>query len=269
MPFSARSAGVEPRKPACGIRCKAMKLSVCMATYNGERFIAEQLASITAQLDDCDEVVISDDSSTDGTLSVVEGFRDRRITVLSGNTFHNPIYNIENAIGKSRGDVIVLSDQDDVWLENKLSVVRAWFSGEGPAVRTCVLDGRIIDENGRVLHDSIFAMLGSGKGIIGNLYRNTYMGACMAFSRPLLRVALPFPRGIPMHDSWLGLLSEIFGRVEFLPEKTIRYRRHPANRSYRKFTVRQQIMWRLLLAYHLARRTVANRALFREQPFAA
>lgn len=244
-----------------------MKLSVCIATYNGERFIAEQLASITAQLDDCDEVVISDDSSTDGTLSIVEGFRDRRITVLPGNAFHNPIYNIENAIKKSGGDVIVLSDQDDVWLENKLSVVRRWFSTDGPAVRTCVLDGCIIDENGCVLHDSIFAMLGMGAGIIKNLYRNTYMGACMAFSRPLLRVALPFPRGIPMHDSWLGLLSEIYGRVEFFPEKTIRYRRHPANRSYRRFTVRQQITWRFLLAYHLVKRVCGNRAgFFRKRP---
>jgi len=237
-----------------------MKLSVCMATFNGERFIAEQLASITAQLDDSDEVIISDDSSTDGTLSIVEGFRDPRIIVLPGNTFHNPIYNIENAIKRSAGDVIVLSDQDDVWMENKLSVVRAWFSGEGPAIRTCVLDGCIIDETGRVLHDSLFDTLGSGRGVIKNLYRNTYMGACMAFSRPLLRVALPFPRGIPMHDSWLGLLSEIFGCVEFLPEKTIRYRRHQANRSFRRFTVRRQIAWRLLLAYHLARRAAGNRA---------
>jgi hypothetical protein len=239
-----------------------MKLSVCMATYNGERFIAEQLASIMAQLDDCDEVVISDDSSTDGTLSVVEGFRDRRITVLPGNTFHNPIYNIEHAIKKSGGDIIVLSDQDDVWLENKLPVVRLWFSSEGPAVRTLVLDGCIIDESGCVLHDSLFDTLGSGSGILKNLYRNTYMGACMAFSRALLRVALPFPRGIPMHDSWLGLLSEMFGRVEFLPEKTIRYRRHQANRSFMRFTVRQQITWRFLLAYHLARRAAGNRALF-------
>ena len=239
-----------------------MMLSVCMATYNGERHIAEQLASIMPQLDGSDELVISDDSSTDGTVAIIEGLRDPRIRFFPGNSFHNPIYNIERALKQSKGDVIVLSDQDDVWLDNKLDAVRRWFSHKGPGVNTLVLDAGVIDGRGLLLADSIFDGLRSGAGIVKNLYRNTYMGCCMAFSRELLRVALPFPRRIPMHDSWLGLLSEMFGRVEFLPEKTIRYRRHQANRSFMRFTVRQQITWRFLLAYHLARRAAGNRALF-------
>jgi hypothetical protein len=238
----------------------AVMLSVCMATYNGERHIAEQLASIMPQLDGSDELVISDDSSTDGTVAIIEGLRDPRIRFFPGGSFRNPIYNIERAFKQSEGDVIVLSDQDDVWLDNKLPVVRRWFSDKGPGVNTLVLDGRVIDGRGLLLADSIFDGLRSGAGIVKNLYRNTYMGCCMAFSRELLRVALPFPRCIPMHDSWLGLLSELYGKVEFMREKTILYRRHPANRSFQRFTVGRQIGWRFFLACHLMRRAAAHPA---------
>src|SRR5208282_2982381 len=118
-----------------------MKLSVCMATYNGERYLTEQVASIVPQLDRDDEFVISDDSSTDGTLALLGTLKDGRIRILPGGTFHNPIYNIEYAISRSEGDVIVLSDQDDIWLPHKLSVVRRWFSSRRPGINTLVLDG--------------------------------------------------------------------------------------------------------------------------------
>ena len=246
-----------------------MKLSVSMATFNGERYIAEQLASILSLLDGRDELVVSDDSSTDATIAVIERLHDPRVKILPGNTFHNPIYNIENAIRRSDGEVIVLSDQDDVWLENKLDLVRRWFSSRKPGINTLVLDGAIIDEQGHVIEDSIFAGLGSGRGIIKNLYDNTYMGCCMAFSRELLKVALPFPRHIPMHDSWLGLLSELYGTVEFVREKTILYRRHPLNRSFRRFTVGQQITWRFFLAYHLAIRAAVCLSILPIRPVSA
>ena len=235
-----------------------MKLSVCMATYNGERYLTEQVASIVPQLDRDDEFVISDDSSTDGTLALLGTLKDGRIRILPGGTFHNPIYNIEYAISRSEGDVIVLSDQDDIWLPHKLSVVRRWFSSRRPGINTLVLDGCTIDEHGALLQPSLFETLGAGRGIVKNLYRNTYMGCCMAFSRDLLGLALPFPAGIPMHDSWLGLLSELYGTVEFLPEKTIKYRRHPSNRSFQRFTVGQQVGWRCFLAYNLVKKVLSH-----------
>ena len=231
-----------------------MKLSVCMATFNGEKYLAEQVGSILPQLQDNDELVVSDDSSVDTTLALLRRLGDSRVRIFPGQTFHSPIYNIEYAVTKGEGDVIVLADQDDIWLPHKLSVVRRWFSSRRAGIATLVLDGAMIDEEGRLLEPSLFAALGSGKGILKNLYRNTYMGCCMAFSRELLAVALPFPRGIPMHDSWLGLLSELYGIVEFLPEKTIEYRRHPSNRSFQRFTRGQQIRWRCCLAYNLLKR---------------
>ena len=231
-----------------------MRISVCMTTFNGEKYLPEQLASIVGQLQPCDELIISDDSSTDSTVSIIESLHDSRIKLLRGNRFYNPIYNFENALKQAKGEVIALSDQDDIWLENKLSVIRHHFQEKPPGIFTLVLDGCIIDDQGAVVCNSIFDTIGSCKGILKNLYDNTYMGCSMAFSRELLSIALPFPKGIPMHDSWLGLLTECFGTVEFVQEETIKYRRHSSNKSFQKFRVSQQVSWRCFLAYHLFKR---------------
>ncbi|MBI4768082.1 MAG: glycosyltransferase family 2 protein [Deltaproteobacteria bacterium] len=238
-----------------------MKISVCLASYNGEKFIFEQINSIISQLDEIDELIISDDSSTDMTLSIIKGFNDSRIKLFPGNTFYNPVYNFENALKQSAGEVIVLSDQDDIWLENKLPVIRQRFNNKPPNIYTIVLDGQIIDENGTVIKESIFETLGSGKGIIKNLIKNTYMGCCMIFTRDLLEKVLPFPKGIPMHDSWIGLLSELYGVVEFVPMKTIQYRRHSDNRSLRGFSFSRQIRWRYALISNLVRRWLEKKSL--------
>jgi len=238
-----------------------MRISVCMATYNGEKYLSEQLASIVRQLQPDDELIISDDSSTDATLAIIENLCDSRIKLFPGNRFYNPIYNFENALKQAKGDAIALSDQDDIWLDNKLPVIRHRFHKKPPGIYTLVLDGCIIDDQGAVIQNSIFDTIGSRKGILKNLYDNTYMGCSMAFSSSLLPLALPFPRGIPMHDSWLGLLTECFGTVEFVREKTIKYRRHSANKSYQKFRVSQQVSWRCFLAYHLIKRWLACRSM--------
>jgi hypothetical protein len=119
-----------------------------------------------------------------------------------------------------------------------------------------VLDGRIVDEHETVMHDSIFKFKKSGKGLLKNIYDNTYMGCCMAFTRDLLKIALPFPRNIPMHDMWLGLLAEVFGHVEFVNEKTILYRRHGSSSTdlRRRLDVPKQLMRRYYLVTSLLRR---------------
>lgn len=231
-----------------------MTVSVCMATYNGERYIGEQIKSIMPQLQDNDELIISDDSSTDQTIPIIKTLKDPRIRLYANNVFSDPIYNFENAIRHSTGDLIVLSDQDDIWLDDKLETLRSKFVEKPPRIALVVVDGLIINEYSDIIAESIFEKLRSGKGIVKNLYNNTYMGCCMAFSRQLLRIALPFPRKIPMHDSWLGLLAEIYGTVEFVPIKTIKYRRHGLSRSLQRVSIAQQLKWRILLAYHLIRK---------------
>ena len=231
-----------------------MKISVCMATYNGENYIYTQLKSILSQIDANDEVIISDDSSTDETVDIIESFNDPRVKVLKNNTFYNPIYNFENALKKASGDIIVLSDQDDIWLNNKIGIIRNKFQNNTTDIYTVVLDGYVINGDGDIIHDSIFDLNKAGRGILKNILKNTYMGCCMAFTTELLEISLNFPKNIPMHDSWLGLLSEMYGKVEFVHRKTIKYREHQSNVSLKKNCIFKKINWRMNLIYNLLKR---------------
>ncbi len=232
-----------------------------MATRNGEKYIHEQLTSILKQLERDDEVIISDDSSTDSTVAIIKGFRDQRVRIYENNTFFNPIFNFENALKKVTGDIIILSDQDDIWLDNKVPLIRSRLENKLGLIYTVVLDGFYINENGDTIRESIFERYNSGKGLLKNIYDNTYMGCCLAFTMDLLKVALPFPKSIAMHDMWLGLLSELFGEVEFIKEETIKYRRHSSNITVfkRKFDIFTQIKWRYFLVYNLIKRYIAYR----------
>ena len=95
-------------------------LTVCIATYNGEKYIRQQLNSVLIQLGENDEVIISDDSSSDATVEIVRSFNDSRIKLLVDNKFSSPVRNFENALKYATGDYIFLCDQDDIWLPDKV-----------------------------------------------------------------------------------------------------------------------------------------------------
>lgn len=236
-----------------------MKLSVCMATYNGERFVGKQLATILHQLGPADEVVVSDDRSTDATLDVIKAFGDARIVLLENDGLRGPTYNFENALRRASGDIVFLADQDDVWMPHKVDKVRGVLRAADLVVSDC----EIIDEDGSVLADSFFQLRGSGPGLVRNFLRNSYLGCCMAFRRRVLAVALPFPLGLPMHDMWLGMTAELFGTPAFCPDVLVQYRRHSGNASTTStrspFPLPQQIAFRANLAVGLARRVAERR----------
>jgi len=236
-----------------------------MATYNGEKYIYAQLESILKQLSESDEVVISDDSSTDKTVDIIKSFADNRIRLLEHNQFYSPIYNIENALKHASSDVIVLSDQDDIWIENRINIIRKHFSRKNSKIYILILDGLVIDENNNLLENSIMQKIRYRNGIIRNVIRNTYMGCTMAFSRNLLEVALPFPKRLPMHDMWLGILGEIYGQVDSVKEQTFKYRIHPSNASLKdlaNITYLQRVRWRLALVFNLLYRCLAYRSVW-------
>ena len=130
----------------------SLSISVCMATYNGAEFIVEQLKSILAQLPESSEVVIADDGSTDATLNLIHSLGDARIRVIATEgTRLGPIYNLERALASATGEVIFLSDQDDVWLPEKvdrcLAALRSFRVGF-----VCIVEGRSIHEPFRVFN---------------------------------------------------------------------------------------------------------------------
>lgn len=199
-------------------------ISVCMATYNGEKFIRSQIESILTQLGPADELIISDDGSADNTLEIIKEFRDNRIKIYKGN-FKNFIRNFENALTKAKGEFIFLSDQDDVWESTKVQRILPLLQ----QFDLVISDSSVVDEELNPLNPSFFKLLRSGKGIVKNVLKSTYYGSCMAFRKNVLTTALPFPDTTEIgHDLWLGLVAEMTGSVLFLEEPLIKYRRHNA-----------------------------------------
>jgi len=197
--------------------------SVCMATYNGERFIIEQLRSILKQIQPEDEVVISDDGSTDQTVQLIKSLHDPRIRLFTGNTFRDPIRNFQHALEQCRGEMIFLSDQDDVWMDHKYSSMLQKLK----SYDLVISDSEIVDEQLNLLHPSFFSYFKSGKGVLKNMIKSSYYGSCMAFNRKVLVSSLPFPDTKEIgHDLWLGLVAELKYTVLFYHEPLIRYRRH-------------------------------------------
>ncbi|MBR2658324.1 glycosyltransferase family 2 protein [Candidatus Saccharibacteria bacterium] len=200
-----------------------------MATYNGEKYIKEQITSILSQLGKDDELVVSDDGSTDKTLEYVEDFNDKRIKIFDGPK-KGVKQNFANAIAKCKGDVIFLSDQDDVWLDNKVAIVMETFRKE--KCQCVVHDAEVFEsDTGKIIFKSFFEWRKSGPGIVKNIWKNTYIGCCMAFTKDMKKYILPVPDDINMHDQWIGLICEKKGESVFLPETLLKYRRHSSNQT--------------------------------------
>ena len=203
------------------------RISVCIATYNGEKYILAQLYSILKQLSIEDEVIISDDSSTDKTVEIIKSIRDNRIRLLLDQRFKSPVFNFENAIKHCSNDIIFLSDQDDVWMPQKVDIFLEQLRYNDLVTSDC----SFINDTGEVVLSSYFSQVDAGSGVIRNLRKNTYFGCCMAFKRTLLKKALPFPKDIPMHDIWLGFVADLFYTSKFIDIPLTQYRKHSTNAS--------------------------------------
>lgn len=210
-------------------------ITVCIPTFNGALYIGAQLESILVS-PLIMEVIVSDDGSTDDTVEIVKSFNDSRIKMVQGPRA-GPIGNYELLLSLASGEYIFLSDQDDVWLPNKVEVMLAHLHDVDLAVSDCT----VVDSQLNLLHPSFFALRNSGPGLAHNLLRNSYIGCCIALRRRLLNHALPFPPHLPMHDWWLGLVAETFGDVAFIDQPLMMYRRHSSNMS--QTTERSSATW--------------------------
>lgn len=197
-----------------------------MAVKNGSKFILEQIQSILPQLTGEDELIVSDDHSTDNTIQIIEEIGDKRIRVLK-NPQHGLIENFENALNASHGTFIFLADQDDVWKSDKIERMKKFLHKYDLVVCDC----EIVDEHLQASQDSFFQLNRSRSGLFRNLIHNSYMGCCMAFHRKILSKALPFPSGLRVHDGWIGLIGEMYFTKIFIPDKLVYHRKHRGNAS--------------------------------------
>ena len=218
-----------------------MTISVCMTTFNGERFLDSQIQSILNQLSQDDQLIISDDSSTDATIEIIKSYEDKRIILLENNTYKSPIFNLENALYNSSGRYIFLSDQDDIWLPEKVSICKHFLE----SYELIISDAIIINENGTTLNESFYEVNKTHSNKYFNILNNGYLGCAMAFRRDALSYLLPFPKKIAMHDIWIGQSISFRNRVLFINEKLIKYRRHKGNASSATAPSENNIVYRL------------------------
>lgn len=204
-------------------------ISVCLATYNGEKYIKEQLNSILCQLSDEDEVVISDDCSTDDTIKIIESIGDKRIKVFHHEkikrkfAFDYATFNFENALRHSCGDYIFLADQDDVWHPFKVKRMMEELL-ENDVVHS---DCYVTDENLNVTSDSYYSNIRKfSKSIFYNFFKPSFLGSCMSFKKTVLEKVLPFPECGVGHDLWIGFVAIYHYKFSFLQEPLMYYRRH-------------------------------------------
>lgn len=229
-------------------------ISVCMATWQGERWLGKQLDSLLAQLGMDDELIIADDGSTDGTQALVQARSDARIRFLatSGKRL-GPVYNLERALCAARGEYVFLCDQDDIWLPGKVVACLEALRHNDLVLHDAVLLFSGADGNTEVSPEAerLFDIRKPHHGVWANAWKNCYTGCCMAMRRSVLDAALPFPRALPMHDQWLGLVAEASFQVTFLPSPLLAYRQHAGNAtdlvdSSRRSWIKR-VVWRLRL----------------------
>ena len=222
-------------------------VSVALCTFNGERFVAEQVASILAQRRVPDEIVLSDDASSDSTVTIVEEAVARFSAEHLGQkvvlrVFRNPVAlgvvrNFEQAVTAATGDFIVLCDQDDRWAPDRIARALTAFA-EQPDRLLIHADANLIDSDGNPLGETLFRALGmtarereliaSGRALPALLGRNLVTGATTMFRSGLLEPALPFPSSW-VHDEWLAVIAAATGRMDFLSDRLIDYRQHDGN----------------------------------------
>lgn len=234
-----------------------MKISVCIATYNGEKFIRKQLDSILSQLDVDDEIIISDDSSTDQTVNIIKGYKDKRIKIFANQNFRSPIYNFENAIIRSSGDFIFLSDQDDIWLSNKVRKILPLLERYDLVMSNAV----VVDVSVGIIKEKLYVEC-PVRSFWYNLIKNPYTGCLLAFNKKVLDYVLPFPKKLPMHDIWIGLCCQSFSTVYFFDENLVLYRRHGMNVSSTSEKSSLSYIYRLRYRIYMLWQIVKRRIIY-------
>jgi len=228
-------------------------ISVCIATYNGEFYIKEQIHSILKQLGENDEIIISDDNSSDNTLKILKSFDDKRIRIYINNNFnvndknHVKISaNFENALLKSSGDFIFLSDQDDVWCDNKVTEMLSLLEMYDLVISNGYISNGIKDECKKMIFEK-----SPIKNLCHDFFRLDYYGCCMAFKRNVMINSLPFPKSLPLHDGWIGLIAKYTGNSFFYNKPLIYYRLHSSNFSNNGNSLIYKVMYRVFVFFNL------------------
>lgn len=223
-----------------------IRVSFVLASYNGAHYIADQLSSILAELGPEDEIIVSDDGSTDLTVECVRNVGDPRIRLIAGGERLGYQGNFARAIAVARGSYIFFSDQDDICLPARVPASLAMLEHSA-----CVCgDAIVVDATLQPLQESHFAARRARFSAMWLFFRPAVIGATLACRRDFLLAHLPFPKDIP-HDMWLSIQAVRRGQLSVVSEPFILYRRHgsavSATGSVSTRAIRKRLRERYLL----------------------
>ena len=214
-----------------------MKVSIALCTYNGEQYLREQLESFLNQSRKPDEIIVCDDKSSDGTWNILEQFKKEapfKVHLIQNKTNLGSTANFAKAIDLCTGEIIFLSDQDDVWLPLKLEVIANVFERD-PDVGMVFSNAFVTNENLQPYAESLWEYVKFDEDmqrlcLQGRLWsaliqRSYVTGATMAFRGKWKFLLNPFPANW-VHDEWITILTDLISKIKFVPEKLILYRQH-------------------------------------------
>lgn len=217
------------------------KISILLATYNGSRFLTEQLDSLLNQSYNNFDIIIRDDGSTDSTLEIIQDYITRypeKIRLLNDDVKHRGpcnsfLYLLENV----DSDYYMFCDQDDVWLPNKVEISLSRIKEvEDHYPQTPVMihtDLILVDSNLNLMFKSFWKWSRFNVDLNKHLcfvpFGNVFTGCTMIFNKFLKRYVFPVPDFVEMHDQWIGLMAVKYGKVENIKQGTIKYRQHGGN----------------------------------------
>ena len=206
-----------------------------MATYNGARYLGAQMASILTQLGPNDEVVVVDDASTDATRQVLRSFGDARIRVHSNERNLGHVQTFARALSEARGELLFMSDQDDIWIDGRVGRMRRALVDSGSLLLSS--NSAFIDSAGQPAHyqcEGVRDELSASHvaNIVGIfLGRKCYYGCAMAMRRELRDLILPMPSYVESHDLWIAIAANVARSNLHLQENTLLRRLHSHNAS--------------------------------------
>lgn len=215
-----------------------MKISVALCTFNGEKYLQQQIDSILHQTVKVDEIIVCDDGSSDSTLQILKEYQDRHpeiFRIYSNEKNLRSVKNFEKAISLCMGDLIFLSDQDDIWEKTKVERYLDRFNQQ-PATNVICSNGYLIDDSNNTLEKytvwDVPQFLKQNKSsfdyfkifcTIGNFAT----GASMAIRKSFVEKVLPFPLIDGFHhDEWIAVIASEENAFDFIDEKLFRYRLH-------------------------------------------
>lgn len=236
-----------------------LTVSVAMSTHNGMPYVVEQLRSILHQSRPVNQLVVSDDASSDDTVRQVREIIARRraegqdtpaLSVLENAPALGIVRNFEQAIRGCTGDLVALCDQDDLWTPNRIERMASEFETR-PELTLLHTDARLVDNKGAPMGLTLFEALEvtgrelrevrEGRAFDALLRRNIVTGATVMFRRELAEKAEPFTP-LWIHDEWLAIHASALGRMDYLPDALVDYRQHGMNQiGARKATLRDKI----------------------------